>query len=68
MIQAMRRLAEYTGICHVRTVDGSSYAADVQVSETTGYNVAGKIATFDVSITRIDPEEYDGVTLSAWED
>lgn len=68
MIQLMRRLAEHTGICHVRTVDGSSYSADVQVSETSGYSTAGKIASFDVSITRIDPEDYDGMPLGLWEE
>lgn len=68
MIQAMRRLAEHTGICHVRTVDGSSYAADVQVSESSSYDTAGKIATFDITISRVDPEGYDGMTLGAWEE
>ena len=67
MIQAMRRLAEHTGICHIRTVDGSSYAADVQVSESSSHDTAGKIATFDITISRVDPEGYDGLTLEAWE-
>lgn len=68
MIKAMRRLAEHTGICHIRTVDGSSYAADVQVSESSSHDTAGKIATFDITITRVDPEGYDGLTLEAWEE
>lgn len=33
MIEQMRRLATYPGICHVRTPDGSSFSCDIQVSE-----------------------------------
>jgi hypothetical protein len=66
-IEAMRRLATYTGICNVRTPDGSSFAADVQVSEDRGYDSAGKVVSFNLSITRVDPEEPDGVTLAEWE-
>lgn len=67
MIETMRRLAVYTGICHVRTVDGSSYAADVQVSEDRTYSEAGNLANFSLSIIRVDSEELDGVTLAEWE-
>lgn len=67
LIQTMRRLAVYPGICHVRTPEGSSYAADVQVSENIGYNNAGKFAEFSLSITRVDPESLDGMTLAQWE-
>ena len=63
----LRRLAVYTGICHVRTPDGSSYAADIQVSESRGYKTAGKVAEFSLSITRVDTEELDGVPLETWE-
>ena len=66
-IEAMRRLAVYPGICHVRTPDGSSYAADVQVSESRSYQVAGKIATFDIKITRVDPEGFDGIRRDLYE-
>lgn len=67
LITSLRQLADYTGICHIRTVDGSSYAADVQVSEDAGYDTAGKIITYDLTIQKVDPEEYDGVLLSVWE-
>ena len=67
LIQAIRRLAVYSGICHVRTQDGSSYSADVQVSDGVSYDKAGKILEFSLNITRIDPEGFDGMTLEAWE-
>ena len=67
VIQAVRRLAVYPGICHVRTVDGSSYTADVQVKDSYSYDNAGKITSFSLSITRVDTEELDGMTLAQWE-
>lgn len=66
-IEAFRRLAVYTGICHVRTKDGSSYAADVQVAESYAQDTAHKIAAFDLTITRVDSEDFDGLTLAEWE-
>ena len=65
-IDALRRLAKWTGICHVRTVDGSSYAADVQVSETRSYKTAGNAAEFDLKITKVDSEVPDGITYAEW--
>ena len=67
LVENMRRLAVHTGICHIRTRDGSSYPADVQVSESYTYKNEHKIPTFSLSITRIDSEELDGMTLAEWE-
>ena len=65
-IEKMRRLADWNGICHVRSQDGSSYSADVQVSSSTSYSVAGKVEDFSLSITRIEPEALDGMSLAEW--
>lgn len=67
-IEKMRRLAVYPGICHVRTPDGSSFSADIQVSEERSHSTAGKIASFNLNITRVDAETLDGLTLAEWED
>lgn len=56
-IRNLRRLAVYTGICHIRTPEGSSFAADIQVSEAMKNS---KLAEFTLSITRLDPQELDG--------
>jgi hypothetical protein len=66
-IEAMRRLAVYPGICHIRTKDGSSYSADVQVSESYSQDTAHEVISFSLAITRVDPEGYDGMTLEEWE-
>ena len=65
-IEAMRRLATHAGICHVRTRDGSSYAADVQVSESYAVDNGNRLASFSLSITRVDPDGNDGMTLAEW--
>ena len=68
MLKDVRRLADYPGICHVRTADGSSYAADVQVSEDYTDDEKGMVVNYSLSITRIGPERLDGMTLEQWED
>lgn len=65
-IEAMRRLAVHSGICHVRTKDGSSYAADVEVSESYQHGSGHRIVEFSLDITRVDPETYDGMTYAEW--
>ena len=66
IITGLRRLAAYPGICHVRTVDGSSFAADVQVSEARSFEQAGKIAQFTISITEVSPQKLDGMLYDEW--
>ena len=68
MLRAVRRLAVYPGICHVRTPDGSSYAADVQVSEDRVHDDQEMLVTYSLSITKVDTESLDGILLSQWEE
>ena len=67
-IEAMRRLAAYPNICHVRTPDGSSFAADVQVSEERPRTSGKYIANYSLTITRVDSQMLDGMTLEQYED
>ena len=66
-IAEMRRLATYAGICHVRTPDGSSYAADVQVSEARKQGTGHNIVEFSLTVTRVDVEALDGMTYAEWQ-
>ena len=66
-ILMMRRLADTPSICHVRTPDGSSFSADVQVSESTSTSTGGVIYKYSLTITRVDPESPDGMTLADWQ-
>ena len=65
-IQTLRRLADYSGICHVRTREGSSYSADVQVSESRDMAQANYKTDFSLTITRVDPEGLDGLSYAEW--
>lgn len=66
-IASMRSLAKYDGICHIRTQDGSSFKANLEVSERRSYQQAGKIVEFDIKGQRIDSEELDGMTYAEWD-
>lgn len=66
LIETMRRLAVWDGICHVRTKEGSSYPADVQVSESVTSSKGQKLSEFSLKITRVDQQEYDGLTYAEW--
>lgn len=63
LIESMRRLAVYPGICHVRTKDGSSYSADVSVNETYKYTRAPRLNEYSLSITRVDSQRLDGYSV-----
>ena len=60
-----RRMAEYPGLCHIRTLDGSNYYADVQVSETIPHDET-LTNSYSFKITRVDSDGYDGIELSDW--
>lgn len=66
-IEAVRRLAVYPGLCHIRTKEGSSYPADVQINESYAVSNGHRIAEFSLKITRVDSEELDGMTLAEWQ-
>lgn len=68
MLKDVRRLADYPGICHVRTADGSSYAADVQVSEDYTDDEKGMVANYSLSITKVSSQGFDGMTKEQWDD
>ena len=52
-IPIVRELAAWSGICHVRTPEGSSYSANVQVSESASYDT--KFVSYTFNIDRVDP-------------
>ena len=65
-MKKFRRLASYPGLCHIRTVDGSSFACDIQVSEDRRYDQDTARAEYTLSVTRVDPEELEGMTYAEW--
>lgn len=68
IIEAVRRLAIYPGICHVRTPDGSSFAANINVTEDREERWVSKLARYTLEITRVDSQSLDGMTYEEWLD
>ena len=60
-----RRMAEYPGLCHIRTLDGSNYYADIQISESIPYDET-PTNSYSFNITRVDSDGYDGIELNEW--
>lgn len=68
MLQDVRRLAEYPGLCHIRTADGSSYSGNVEVSEDRVHDDQEMVVNYSLATTRVDSEELDGMTLEQYEE
>lgn len=67
-IQTLRRLATYSGPAHIRSKDGSSYSANVNVSnEGMGYTSAGKVRALSLNIEATRRAELDGLLQADWE-
>lgn len=73
VIETMRDLAENEGECHVRTLEGSNYLANVSVTEKIPQeylyddsDTAVKVYEYSLNITRIDFIEPDGMTEEEW--
>lgn len=60
----MRALSNYAGICHVRTPEGSSFAADIQVTEDMSFDT--RKISYNLKISKVDPVGYDGMTAEEW--
>lgn len=68
LIKQVRELANYAGVCHVRTPDGSCFCGDVQVSENRDDKLVNKIAKFSLKITRVDPVDEEMLTADEWKE
>lgn len=66
LVSSIRLLANYAGVCHVRTPDGSSYAANVDVTEDREEKKINMITSFTFNITKVDAQGFDGMTYNEW--
>lgn len=62
---AMRDLAGYAGVAHIRTPDGSSLTCDIQIDESQAYDT--KKISYTLTVLAIDPGDPVGMTLAEWE-
>lgn len=65
-IDAVRRLANYPGVCHVRTPDGSSFSADIQVKDDREEKWVRRISKVSLTISKVDHAGFDGLTYDQW--
>ena len=65
LIRGLRELSEYCGACHIRTPEGSSYPANIQVSENKTYEEWDAVS-FTLSVTRVDLNRLDGIAYEEW--
>lgn len=64
---SLRLLADYVGAAHIRTADGSSFWANINVSTSAGHNEAGKPEALTLSYIKTDMADLDGMTQAEWE-
>lgn len=62
----LREIAEYPGICHIRTGDGTSYGCDLQVSYADNYNTV--ITEVSLTAQKVDEERTTLETVTAYVD
>lgn len=69
-VEAMRRLAVYAGMCHIRTPDGSNYYANIDVQEDREEKQVLTLAKFSLNITKVDPPDVKYImrTKEEWEE
>ena len=65
-VEAVRRLAVYPGICHVRMPDGSSFTANVDVRDDREEKWTTRLSKVSLSISRVNAEGFDGLTYDEW--
>ena len=65
-IRTLALLCDYSGPAHIRTRDGSSYWANINVSRELMQSTGHNIWKYTFSAERFDPEGYDGMLLEDW--
>lgn len=66
LIETLSLLCDYSGPAHIRTKDGSSYWANIDVKRDLLQDSAHKLTKFTFNLKRHDPQGYDGVLLEDW--
>lgn len=66
VIAQMRDLAAFPGKCHIRTPEGSSFNADIQISEKRDNKFVSKLAKFTLNVTRVDADNNEMLTQEEW--
>lgn len=63
----MHLLADYAGICHVRTPDGANFYADVQAKDDREEKWVSQLSKVSLSYTTVDYDADDVLTYAEWQ-
>ena len=66
LVYRSRLLADYAGVCHVRTPDGSNFYANVDVQEEREAKWVNRISSLTFNISKVDSIGEDGMKYSDW--
>lgn len=66
LVYRSRLLADYAGVCHVRTPDGSNFYANVDVQEEREAKLINRVSSLTFNITKVDATQEDGMTYAEW--
>lgn len=64
--EQLRDLADYSGICHLRTIDGTNICCNIEVTDNSKYNSLEHQHDISLSIQKVDNPELDGMSLEEW--
>lgn len=65
-VELLRRLAVYTGLCHVRMPDGSSFTANVEVKDAREEKWTRRLSKVTLDIKACESSSRDGMTYEDW--
>lgn len=64
--ESFRDLGDYPGLCHVRSIEGANYTANIDVSDSSTFNSLEHQHDISLTINRVDNVDLDGMTLEDW--
>ena len=64
--EELRDLADYSGLCHLRTIDGTNICCNIEVSDNSTFNSLEHQHDISLSIQKVDNPELDGMSLEEW--
>jgi len=63
----LRLLADYAGICHIRTPEGSNFYGDIQVRDDREEKWTTRISKISLNYTKVDGAEDQLMTYAEWQ-
>ena len=61
-------LAEYSNMCHIRTIEGFNYPANIEVGDSSEYGYSEHPHNITLNVTEVSNSELDGLTYDEWKE